>query len=72
MASHTSQAQTSRTLEDVAQFIKELRFKKKLFGGVDEEDVWKKIEQLNKEYEAVFLAQELKHEQELSVREHTA
>ena len=52
----------SRSMEDVARYIEGMRFKKKLFGGVDEADVWKKIEALHKEYEAVFLAQEIRDE----------
>lgn len=55
----------SRTLEDVAQYIKKMRFRKKLFGGLDEADVWRQIELLNHEYEAVFIAQEIKHQEEL-------
>ena len=68
MASKSKQGQTSgqsRSMEDVAHYIEGMRFRKKLFGGVDEADVWKKIEALHKEYEAVFLMQELRHEQEL-------
>lgn len=52
----------SRTMEDVAHYIEKMRFRKKLFGGVDEADVWRQIEALHREYEAVFLAQELQHE----------
>lgn len=55
----------SRTLEDVAQYIKKMRFRKKLFGGLDEADVWRQIELLHHEYEAVFIAQEIKHKEEL-------
>ena len=44
-------------------FIKGMRFRKKLFGGVDEADVWQKLEMLHKEYEAVFLAQEIRREE---------
>ena len=53
----------SRTMEDVAEYISKMRFKKKLFGGVDEADVWRQIEELHREYEAVFLAQEIRREQ---------
>lgn len=51
-----------RTMEDVATYIKGMRFRKKFFGGVDEADVWKQIEALHREYEAVFLAQEIQQE----------
>ena len=49
----------SRTLMDVAEYIKDMRFRRKLFGGVDEADVWKQIEDLHKEYESVILATQL-------------
>lgn len=54
----------SRTMEDVARYIGGMKFKKRLFGGVDEADVWRQIEALHAEYEAVFLAQELRYEQQ--------
>ena len=53
----------SRTMEDVAEYISRMRFKKKFFGGVDEADVWRQIEELHREYEAVFLAREIRREQ---------
>ena len=52
----------ARTMEDIAGYIAGMRFKRKLFGGVDEADVWKQIEALHKEYEAVFLTQEMKYQ----------
>ena len=55
-------SQHCRTMEDIAHYIEGMRFRKKLVGGVDEADVWKQIEALHKEYEAVFLAQELAHQ----------
>ena len=58
----TQSGQHCRTMEDVASYIKGMRFRKKLFGGVDEADVWKQIEALHREYEAVFLAQEIRQE----------
>lgn len=59
---HMSQGrQRSRSMADVAAYIKGMRFKRRLFGGVDEADVWRQIELLHKEYESVFLAQELEY-----------
>lgn len=54
----------AHTLEDVAAYIDKMKFKRRLFGGVDEADVWRQIEELHKQYEAVFLAQEIRHEEE--------
>ncbi len=59
----------SRTLEDVADFILDMRFRTRIIGGVDETDVWKQIDELRKEYEAVFLAQELRHEADMKGKE---
>lgn len=55
-------AERSRSMEDVARYIKRMKFRKRLFGGVDEADVWRQLEALHKEYEAVFTRQELKYE----------
>lgn len=41
----------------IAQWIKNTSFKPKLFAGVDEADVWKKLRQLNRMYEDALLAE---------------
>ena len=38
----------SKKIED---YLNNLRFKKKLFGGLNEEDVWKKIKKLDELYQ---------------------
>ncbi len=48
----------SQNLEDVAEFLKKMKFKKVTLGGLSEKDVWKKIEKLNEEYKSVFAVQE--------------
>lgn len=45
-------------MENISKILKNMKFKKKLFGGVDELDVWKNIEALEKEFEKEFLLQE--------------
>lgn len=45
-------------MDDIAALLKGLRFRKKILGGVDERDVWKKLEQLQREYRAAFEAQQ--------------
>lgn len=53
-------------VDDPAQklrdFISDLKFKKKLIGGVDEVDVWKKIEEMHKEYERLYQIQQERYE----------
>lgn len=45
-------------MEDIAELFQKLRFRKKLIGGVDEADVWQKLDMLQKEYRAAYEAQE--------------
>lgn len=49
---------SARDMNEVAEFIKTMKFKKKTFGGVDEADVWRKIDLLQQEYETAYIAQE--------------
>lgn len=48
-------------LVKIAQYIKQLKFRKKLFG-VDEADVWKHIEKLNAMYETALEEERLRYE----------
>lgn len=47
---------------EIAAWVKKLRFKKKLFGGVDEDDVLKKMGELNALYEAALLSERVRYE----------
>lgn len=49
-------------MEKIRSLLKDMKFKKKLIGGVDELDVWKKIDLLQEEYERQFKIQEEKYE----------
>lgn len=42
-------------LVEIKEWLKTVKFKKKLFGGVSEVDVWKKINELNAMYERALL-----------------
>lgn len=48
--------------EDIVRWIKKLKFKKKLIGGVDEADVLKKIEELNSLYEKALLNERTRYD----------
>lgn len=50
----------AKKIEDISKFIKDIKFKKKLFGGVDELEVWNKIEALNLEYKELYQIQQTK------------
>lgn len=48
----------AKSMEDIASIMKEMRFRKKIFGGVDEADVWRQLEKLQSEYRSAFEAQQ--------------
>lgn len=43
-----------RTMQDVADALSAMKFRKKLFGGVEEADVWRKLETLQRTYQEVY------------------
>lgn len=52
----------------IVQWLKKVRFHKRLFGGVDERDVWKKIGELNEMYNAALAAERVRYETLLEER----
>lgn len=48
--------------ERIQKWLKQVRFKKTLFGGVDEADLWKKIAELNSLYEAALSAERARYD----------
>lgn len=48
--------------ESIADWLKKVRFKKKLFGGVSEYDVWRKIDELNNMYNAALIAERVRYD----------
>lgn len=50
----------AKNIDDISKFLKDVKFKKKTFGGVDEFDVWSKIEKLNNEYKELYELQQMK------------
>ena len=49
---------SARNMDDIAEVIKDLRFQKKLIGGVSEKSVWKQLDKLQKEYQSAYDSQE--------------
>ncbi len=47
----------AKNMEEIAAYLKSLRFRKKKFGGVDEADMWRQLEKLHGEYQSAFDAQ---------------
>lgn len=48
----------TKNLDEITNFLKKLRFRKTTFGGVDEKDVWKKLDILNEKYMELYALQE--------------
>lgn len=48
----------AKSMEEIADYMKTMRFHKKIFGGVDETDVWRQLEKLQTEYRSAFEAQQ--------------
>lgn len=48
--------------QDIAEWLKGVKFRTKLFAGVDEVDVWKKIGQLNRLYDKALLAERARYD----------
>lgn len=45
---------TNQELKNISEWLGNLRFRKQFFGGVNEQDVWKKLEELNAMYETAL------------------
>ncbi len=52
----------------IHQWLKQVRFRKSTFGGVEEADVWKKIAELNGLYEAALSAERARYDALLAER----
>lgn len=46
--------------QEILTWLQQVKFKKTLFGGVDEADVWKKIGELTELYEKALIAERAK------------
>lgn len=58
----------------IGSWLKQVRFRRCLFGGVSEPDVWKKIGELNTMYEAALSAERARYDAllEAARADHTA
>lgn len=46
----------------IINWLKTVKFRKQIIGGVNQEDVWKKINQLNEMYEAALRAERVRYD----------
>lgn len=60
---------SAKNMDDIAEVFKTLHFKKKIIGGVDEMDVWKKLDKLQKEYRSAYEMQQGIYEARLQERD---
>ncbi|MCI6887996.1 MAG: hypothetical protein MR868_12260 [Lachnospiraceae bacterium] len=58
----TEKAPINSEQQKIVEWLKKVRFRKQLFGGVSEADVWKKIDELNKLYDAALTAERIRYE----------
>lgn len=56
------------THADICEWIKKLKFKRKFIGGVDEDDVLRKLAELNTLYEKALLNERARYDALLSSR----
>lgn len=52
----------SREQRRIAQWLKQVKFRKTLLGGVSERDVWKKIGELNEMYNVALAAERARYD----------
>lgn len=62
---------SAKNMKDIAEVFAAMRFRKKLFGGVDERDVWKQLEKLQAEYRSAYESQQHRYFALLEERENT-
>lgn len=49
-------------IKEIAEWLDKVRFRKKFFGGLDEQDLWKKIDELNTMYQAALEAEMVRYD----------
>ncbi len=59
---HSESIILNREQLKIINWLKEVKFKKQLFGGIDEQDMWKKINHLNEMYEAALNAERIRYD----------
>lgn len=60
--SSSQKGAVNREHEELIQWFQTVKFRKVLFGGVDEIQMWKKLEELNKLYEAAIRAERARYD----------
>ena len=53
---------SNHELKNISEWLGKLRFRTQFFGGVNEQDVWKKLEELNNMYETALNAERARYD----------
>ena len=56
----------------IASWLRDVKFRRQIFGGVSEKDVWTKISQLNEMYNQAILAERVRYDALLAERDRKA
>lgn len=56
------QSEGNASQENIRNWLKQVRFRRRVAGGVRESDVWKKISELNTMYEAALSAERIRYD----------
>ena len=48
--------------QKIAEWLRTVKFRKQMIGGISEQDVWQKIEQLNEMYEKALSAERARYD----------
>ena len=51
---------SAKNMEEIAGWLKELKFRKKIIGGVDEANVWHKLDELQAQYQSSWMSATLR------------
>ena len=60
---------SAKNMEEIAGWLKELKFRKKIICGVDEAIVWHKLDELQAQYQSAFDAQAERYQALLDQRD---
>ena len=58
--------------QKIAEWLKTVKFRKQMIGGISEQDVWQKIEQLNEMYEKALSAERARYDALLAKQRKTS
>lgn len=58
----TNEKEIGPELDKIAEWIKDVKFKKQLIGGLNQLDVWNKLEELNTMYEEALRAERVRYD----------